>query len=56
MYQIIEWPEVQELMDRSGFYANACLINDIEFLNANNIGDSAYFVNTSWLDREEENE
>jgi hypothetical protein len=46
-YIVIQWPEIQDLMDKEGFDENAFLINDekgyIKF------GDSAYFVNYDWF-------
>lgn len=51
MYRLIEWPDVQELMDIPGFEKNACLANDEEFLEENTITrSSAYFVKQEWLD------
>ena len=44
---IVQWPEVQELMDREGFDTNACLANDEWTLEK--YGSSAYFVNKAWL-------
>lgn len=49
MYTLIEFPEIQAYQDMPGFKENACLANDIDFLNANNIGSSAYFVDVEWL-------
>lgn len=46
LFIVVQWPEVQDLMDKEGFDENAFLINDekgyIKF------GDSAYFVNLNW--------
>lgn len=44
---IVQWPEVQELMDKEGFNTNACLAND-EWAQ-DKYGSSAYFVNKAWL-------
>ena len=44
---IIQWPEVQELMDKEGFDTNACLANDEWTLEK--YGNQAYFVNKAWL-------
>ena len=44
---IIQWPEVQELMDKEGFDTNACLANDKWTLEK--YGSQAYFVNKAWL-------
>lgn len=41
-YIIIEWPEVQELMEQKGFEDNSYLINDEKRI------PSAYFVNEEW--------
>jgi hypothetical protein len=50
MYELIEWPEIQELMDEEGFDKNACLANDEEFLdNQTSNPSSAYFVSVEWL-------
>ena len=46
-FVIIQWPEIQKLMDRQGFDANAHLINDDSGLVK--YGDSAYFVNERWM-------
>ena len=48
MYQVIQWPEIQELMDLPGFSENSFLINDP--LGLNDFGSSAYFVSKNWLD------
>lgn len=44
---IIQWPEIQELMDKEGFNVNASLANDEWALDK--YGSSAYFVNKKWL-------
>lgn len=44
---IIQWPEIQELMDKEGFNINASLANDEWTLSK--YGPSAYFVNKQWL-------
>lgn len=44
---IVQWPEVQELMDKEGFNTNACLANDEWTLEK--YGSQAYFVNKAWL-------
>ena len=46
-YVIIQFPEIQFLMEREGFNENCYLINDEYFLSL--YGSSAYFVNESWL-------
>ena len=48
MYQVIQWPEIQELMDLHGFRENSFLINDP--LGLDEFGSSAYFVSKNWLD------
>lgn len=56
MYKLIEFPEVQELMELPGFAENACLANDEEFLEQNtSIGSSAYFVSVEWLKMKNKN-
>lgn len=46
-WTVVQWPEIQNLMDLEGFEDNAYLINDEKGLN--NFGSSAYFVNENWL-------
>jgi hypothetical protein len=46
-YEIIVWPEIQELMELDGFEDNSYLINDEKGLEE--FGSSAYFVNSNWL-------
>ena len=46
-YEVVEWPQSQELMDKKGFKENAFLINDEEGMKR--FGSSAYFVNKEWL-------
>ena len=48
-FVIIQWPEVQELMTKEGFYLNASLVNDAWLLEK--YGSSAYFVNKQWLNK-----
>ena len=47
LYEIIQWPEIQDLMERVGFQDNAYLVNDEQGINE--FGSSAYFVNKEWL-------
>ena len=47
LYEIIQWPEIQDLMERVGFQDNAYLVNDGQGINE--FGSSAYFVNKEWL-------
>lgn len=46
-YVVVQWPEVQELMDKKGFRENSYLINDER--GVNDFGSSAYFVDYDWL-------
>ena len=46
-FVVIEWPEIQELMDLEGFEENSHLILDEKGLDK--YGSSAYFVNEKWL-------
>ena len=48
---IIQWPEIQDLMDKEGFNTNASLANDEWCLEE--YGSSAYFVNKQWLSKVE---
>ena len=49
-FVIVQWPEIQELMDKPGFKENCCLVNDESFVEE--YGSSAYFVDKEWLTRE----
>jgi hypothetical protein len=46
-YEVIGWPEVQELMEYEGFRENTALIDINENMG---IGSSTYLVNKEWLD------
>lgn len=46
---VIQWPDIQELMNKEGFRDNASLINDERFYQL--YGDSAYFVNEEWYNK-----
>lgn len=46
-YVVIQWPEIQELMEEDGFENNAALANAGWCLDC--YGSSAYFVNKQWL-------
>lgn len=46
-YIVIQWPEIQKLMDKEGFRENSFLVNDP--LGLDEFGSSAYFVNEEWL-------
>lgn len=48
LYEVVMWPECQDLMDKEGWEDNSYLINDDKGLDK--FGSSAYFVNKSWLD------
>ena len=50
-FVVIQWPEIQELMDKEGFDLNASLANDEWCLDK--YGSSAYFVNKQWLSKVE---
>ena len=49
LYEIIQWPEIQALMEKEGFQDNAYLINDEQGLSE--YGSSANFVNKEWLNK-----
>lgn len=42
LYTVVEWPDIQMLMDKEGFDENAYLDVDCNF------GSSAYFVRYDW--------
>ena len=46
-YVIVEWPDIQDIMDKEGFGDNATLI---EPNNSMGIGSSTYLVNKEWLE------
>jgi len=46
-YEIIGWPEIQELMDKEGFEDNAALIEPNDNMG---IGSSTYLVDNEWLE------
>lgn len=48
LYKVIQWPDIQELMDKPGFEDNSYLINDDKGLD--DFGSSAYFINLQWLE------
>ena len=50
LFEIVLWPEVQELMDREGWEDNSYLANDDKAID--DFGSSAYFVRKSWLDKQ----
>jgi hypothetical protein len=45
LYLLIEWPEVQSLMEKEGFDDNAWLKNERE-----DVAFPAYFVSKTWYD------
>ena len=51
---VIAWPDIQDLMDKTGFDNNSLLINDGKLYEE--YGDSAYMVRESWLDASNDNE
>lgn len=46
-YVVVQWPDVQLLMDKPGFHENAYLVNDDKGLE--DFGSSAYFVDADWV-------
>ncbi len=48
LYKVVQWPDIQELMDKPGFEDNSYLINDDKGLD--DFGSSAYFINLRWLE------
>ncbi len=46
-YEIIGWPDIQDIMDKEGFDENATLIEPNDFMG---IGSSTYLVNKEWLE------
>jgi len=44
---IVQWPEVQDLIEKSGFNKNSILVNN-EPLHTE-YGDAAYLVRETWL-------
>lgn len=47
LYEIITWPDVQELMEEEGFDDNSVLINNEKLFD--NYGNSAYLIRREWL-------
>lgn len=47
-YIVVQWPEIQYLMDKEGFRENSFLINDERGMKE--FGSSAYFVSRDWLE------
>lgn len=48
LYEVVTWPDVQELMNLYGFEENSYLVNDERGIN--DFGSSAYFVRVDWLE------
>ncbi len=46
-YEIIGWPDIQELMDKEGFEDNVTLIEPNDNMG---IGSSTYLVDKEWLE------
>ena len=46
-YEVIGWPEIQEIMDEDGFEDNATLITINEAMG---IGPNTFLVNKKWLE------
>ena len=49
-YILVEWPDVQDLMDKEGFKENSSLADEEKF------GSSAYFVSEEWYNENYEEE
>lgn len=47
-FKIIEWPEIQSLMDKPGFEENSQLVNQDNLVEI--YGPNAYFVFEGWLE------
>lgn len=47
IYEVITWPEIQELMECDGFREHSYLVNDNKGID--DFGSSAYFVEKEWL-------
>lgn len=48
-YEVVCWPESQNLMEKTGFYENCRLINSEKGLDV--FGPSAYLVNPEWYQK-----
>ena len=46
-YEVVCWPEVQELFEWPGFRENSYLVNDEKGME--DFGSSSYFVDSEWL-------
>ena len=49
IFEVITFPDVQNLMNSNEFEENSCLINDEPLLSE--YGSSSYFVRKSWLEK-----
>lgn len=48
LFEVIRWPEVQDLMEEPGFSENSSLVSDDPLYTE--YGDQSYFVRKSWLE------
>lgn len=48
LFEVIRWPEVQDLMEEPGFRENSSLVSDDPLYSE--YGDQSYFVRKSWLE------
>lgn len=48
-YEVVCWPESQNLMGKKGFFENCSLINSERGLDV--YGSSAYLVKSEWYDK-----
>jgi len=48
IFEIITFPDIQNLMELEGFEENSSLLNDEPLLSE--YGSSSYFVRKSWLE------
>lgn len=48
-YVIIQWPEIQDFIDKLGFDSHSYLINDDKGIE--DFGSGAYFVEENWYNR-----
>ena len=46
-YEIIGWPDIQDIMDEAGFANNTALIEPNDSMG---IGSSTYLVDKEWLE------
>lgn len=50
-YEVVLWPDSQDLMELDGFWENSYLINDEDGLEK--FGSSAFVVDKSWLEKQD---